>query len=168
AYLPISATIISEALYQAFLNESDKIGTFAHGYTYSGHPVCAAVALETLKIYDERKILDHVRKVSPRFLAGVHRFDDHPLVGAVRAIGLIAGIELVQDKKSKQSFDAKAGIGAYLAQRAQEHGLIIRAMGDNVGVCPPLLISEGEIDELLARLGKAFDDSLAFVKESKA
>ncbi len=167
AYLPISATIISEALYQAFLKESDKIGTFAHGYTYSGHPVCAAVALETLKIYEERNILDHVRKVAPRFLAGLHRFDDHPLVGEVRAIGLIAGIELVQDKKTKQSFEAKAGIGAYFAQRAQEHGLIIRAMGDNIGVCPPLIISESEIDELLARLGKAFDDTLAFVKQSK-
>jgi len=168
AYLPISATIISEALYQAFLNESDKIGVFAHGYTYSGHPVCAAVALETLKLYDERKILEHVRKVAPRFQGGLHRLADHPLVGEVRGIGLIAGIELVQDKKTKQSFDAKAGIGAYLAQRAQEHGLIIRAMGDNVGVCPPLIITEGEIDELIARLGKALDDTLAFVKQSKA
>jgi 4-aminobutyrate---pyruvate transaminase len=168
AYLPISATIVSEALYQAFLTESDKIGTFAHGYTYSGHPVCAAVALETLKIYEERNILDHVRKVAPRFLAGLHRFDDHPLVGEVRGIGLIAGIELVQDKATKQSFDPKAGIGAYFAQRAQEHGLIIRAMGDNIGVCPPLIISESEIDDLLARLGKAFNDTLAHVKQSKA
>ena len=168
AYLPISATIISEALYQAFLSQSDKIGTFAHGYTYSGHPVCAAVALETLKIYEERNILEHVRKVAPRFQDGLRRFESHPLIGEVRGIGLIAGIELVQDKASKQSFDPKAGIGAHLAQRAQEHGLIIRAMGDNIGVCPPLIISDSEIDELLARLGKALDDTLAFVKETKA
>jgi len=158
AYLPISATIISEALYQAFLNESDKIGTFAHGYTYSGHPVCAAVALETLKIYEERNILEHVRKVAPRFQAGLRRLADNPVVGEVRGIGLIAGVELVQDKQTKQSFDPKAGIGAYLAQRAQEHGLIIRAMGDHIGICPPLIISESEIDDLLARLGKALDD----------
>src|SRR5216684_1999180 len=168
AYLPISATIISEALYQAFLSQSDKIGTFAHGYTYSGHPVCAAVALETLKIYEERNILEHVRKVAPRFQDGLRRFESHPLVGEVRGIGLIAGIELVQDKKTKQSFDPKAGIGAHLAQRAQEHGLIIRAMGDNIGVCPPLIISDSEIDELLARFDRALDDTLAFVKESKA
>ena len=168
AYLPISATIISEALYQAFLSQSDKIGTFAHGYTYSGHPVCAAVALETLKIYEERNILEHVRKVAPRFQDGLRRFESHPLVGEVRGIGLIAGIELVQDKASKQSFDPKAGIGAHLAQRAQEHGLIIRAMGDNIGVCPPLIISDSEIDELLARFDRALDDTLAFVKESKA
>jgi len=168
AYLPISATIISEALYQAFLSQSDKIGTFAHGYTYSGHPVCAAVALETLKIYEERNILEHVRKVAPRFQDGLRRFESHPLVGEVRGIGLIAGIELVQDKKTKQSFDPKAGIGAHLAQRAQEHGLIIRAMGDNIGVCPPLIISDSEIDELLARFDRALDDTLAFVKKSKA
>src|SRR5713226_4614390 len=162
AYLPISATIISEALYQAFLSQSDKIGTFAHGYTYSGHPVCAAVALETLKLYEERNILEHVRKVAPRFQDGLRRFESHPLVGEVRGIGLIAGIELVQDKASKQSFDPKAGIGAHLAQRAQEHGLIIRAMGDNIGVCPPLIISDSEIDELLARFDRALDDTLAF------
>ena len=168
AYLPISATIISEALYQAFLSQSDKIGTFAHGYTYSGHPVCAAVALETLKIYEERNILEHVRKVAPRFQDGLRRFESHPLVGEVRGIGLMGAVELVQDKASKQSFDPKAGIGAHLAQRAQEHGLIIRAMGDNIGVCPPLIISDSEIDELLARFDRALDDTLAFVKESKA
>jgi 4-aminobutyrate--pyruvate transaminase len=168
AYLPISATIISEDLYQAFLDESDKIGTFGHGYTYSGHPVCAAVAVETLKIYEERKILDHVRKVSPGFQKGMRALAEHPLVGEVRGIGLIAGIEIVQDKATKASFDPKAGIGAYLAQRAQEHGLIIRAMGDNIGVCPPLIINEGEIDELVKRLHQAFDDTLAYVKDKKA
>jgi len=168
AYLPISATIISEGLYQAFLSESDKIGTFAHGYTYSGHPVCAAVAVETLKIYEERNILEHVRKVAPRLQAGLRRLADNPIVGEVRGIGLIAGIELVQDKATKQSFDPKAGIGAYLAQRAQEHGLLIRAMGDNIGICPPLIITESEIDDLLTRLGKAFDDTADFVKQGKA
>src|SRR5258707_4570274 len=156
--------IISEGLYQAFLSQIDKIGTFAHGYTYSGHPVCAAVALETLKLYEERSILDHVRKVAPHFQAGLRRLESHPLVGEVRGIGLIAGIELVQDKATKQAFDPKAGIGAHLAQRAQEHGLLIRAMGDNIGICPPLIITESEIDDLLTRLGKAFDDTAAFVK----
>jgi 4-aminobutyrate--pyruvate transaminase len=168
AYLPISATIISEDLFQAFLDESDKIGTFGHGYTYSGHPVCAAVAIETLKIYEERRMLDHVRAVAPRFQAAMHSLAEHPLVGEVRGIGLIAGIELVQDKATKASFDPKAGIGAYLAQRAQEHGLIIRAMGDNIGVCPPLIITEGEIDELAKRLTQSLADTLAFVKDKKA
>jgi 4-aminobutyrate---pyruvate transaminase len=168
AYLPISATIVSEALYQSFLAQSDKIGVFGHGYTYSGHPVSAAVAVETLKIYEERRILDHVRKVAPRLQDGLRKFESHPLVGEVRGIGLIAGIEIVQDKATKASFDPKAGIGAYLAQRAQEHGLIVRAMGDNIGICPPLIIDASEIDEMTKRLHQAFDDTLAYVKDKKA
>jgi 4-aminobutyrate---pyruvate transaminase len=168
AYLPISATLISEGLYQAFLSQSDKIGVFGHGYTYTGHPVAAAVALETLKLYEERHILEHVRSVAPRFQAGVQQLAHHPLVGEVRGIGLIAGIELVQDKASKASFDPKAGVGQYLQQRAQEHGLIIRALGDNIGICPPLIITETETDELLRRLNKAFDETLDWVKGSKA
>jgi 4-aminobutyrate--pyruvate transaminase len=167
-YLPISATIISEDLFQAFLDESDKIGTFGHGYTYTGHPVCAAVALETLKLYEERHILDHVRKVAPGFQEAMHKLADHPLVGDVRGIGLIAGIELVQDKANRTSFDPKGGVVAYLAQRALEHGLIIRAFADAIGLAPPLIITESEIDELAKRLTRAFDDTLAYVKDKKA
>ncbi len=167
AYLPISATIISEPLYQSFLTQSDKIGVFGHGYTYSGHPVCAAVAVETLKIYEERNILDHVRKVAPRLQEGLRKFEGHPLVGEVRGIGLIGALEMVQDKKTKQPFDPKAGIGAFFAKSAQEHGLIIRNLGDSIGVCPPLVITESEIDELLKRLGKALDETTAFAQGGK-
>jgi 4-aminobutyrate--pyruvate transaminase len=167
AYLPISATIISERLYQSFLSQSDKIGVFAHGYTYSGHPVAAAVALETLKIYEERRILDHVRKVAPRLQEGLRKFADHPLVGEARGVGLVGALEMVQDKQTKQSFDPKAGVGAYFMKCSQEHGLLTRAMGDIVAVCPPLIITDSEIDLLLQRLGKALDETLAFVRENK-
>ena len=166
AYLPISATIVSEALYQAFLTESDKIGTFAHGYTYSGHPVPCAVALEALKIYEERDILAQVRRVSPRFMEGLRRFAAHPLVGEVRAIGLIGAAELVQDKASKAPFDPKQGVGAIFAAHALEGGLIVRAMGDSVALCPPLIITSDEIDEMLRRFGKALDDTAAAVKRT--
>jgi 4-aminobutyrate---pyruvate transaminase len=164
AYVPISATIISEDIYQACLTESDKVGPFAHGFTYSGHPVCAAVAVETLKIYEERNILDQVRKVAPRLQDGLRQFADHPLVGDVRGIGLIAGVELMEDKKTKRGFDPKRGIGTYFMGRAQEHGLIVRALVDTMAVCPPLIITESEIDELVKRFGKALDDTAAFVK----
>ncbi len=160
-YLPISATIVSEELYQAFLGESDKIGTFAHGFTYSGHPVCSAVAVETLKIYEERDILTHIRKVTPRFQEGLRRFAGHPLVGEVRGVGLIAGVELVQDKKSKAPFDPKQGVGSLFAARAQEHGLICRSLGDTVALCPPLIITEAEIDEMLRRFAQALEDTTA-------
>ncbi len=159
AYLPISATVISEELYQAFVGQSEKIGVFAHGFTYSAHPVCCAVALETLRIYEERDIIGHVRRVAPRLQEGLRRFAGHRLVGEVRGVGLLAGVELVQDKATKASFDAKIGAGAILAARAQEHGLILRAMADTVALCPPLVINAEEIDEMLRRFGKALDDT---------
>jgi 4-aminobutyrate---pyruvate transaminase len=159
AYLPISATIVSEELYQAFVAQSEKIGVFAHGFTYSGHPACCAVAVETLKIYEERNILAQVRKVTPRFQEGLRRFASHPLVGEVRGVGLIAGVELVKDKGSKAPFDPKDGVGAIFAARAQEHGLIVRAMGDSIALCPPLIIKGEEIDEMLRRFAMALDDT---------
>jgi 4-aminobutyrate---pyruvate transaminase len=163
AYLPISATVISEPLYRAFVAQSEKIGTFAHGFTYSGHPVCCAVALETLKIYEERDILGHVRSVAPDLQQGLRRFADHPLVGEVRGIGLIAAVELVQDKATKAPFDPKDGVGALFAARAQEHGLICRALQDNIALCPPLVITGAEIAEMLRRFGQALDDTTAAV-----
>ena len=163
AYLPISAMVINEKLYQGLATQADKIGSFGHGFTYSGHPVCAAVALETLKIYEERDIVGHVRKISPRFLAGVRRFADHPLVGEVRAIGLMAGIELVSDKATKQPFDAKAGVGAFFEERALAHGLIMRGRGEQLVMAPPLIITEAEIDDLLGRFARALDETAKFV-----
>ncbi|HEX4113596.1 MAG TPA: aspartate aminotransferase family protein [Stellaceae bacterium] len=159
-YLPISATIVSEAIYQVLKQQSTKIGVFAHGFTYSGHPVPAAVAVETLKIYEERNILAQIRGVAPRFQEGLRRFAAHPIVGEVRGTGLIAGIELVADKKSKQRFDAKLGASALLAARCQENGLIVRVLGgDGIALCPPLIINEAEIDELLKRLGTALGET---------
>src|SRR5208282_1496147 len=105
AYLPIGAVMVSEAIYAALVKQSEKIGVFSHGFTYSGHPVSSAVALETLKIYEQDDLLSHVRSVAPRMQAGLRRFADHPLVGEVRGIGLIGAIELVADKSTKASFD---------------------------------------------------------------
>ncbi|UEM19351.1 aspartate aminotransferase family protein [Skermanella mucosa] len=165
AYLPIAAVMISEPIYRAMVSQSEKIGTFGHGYTYSGHPVPAAVALETLKIYEERDIVGHVRAVAPHLQDGLRRFADHPLVGEVRGIGLIAGVEIVADKATKAPFDPKLGIGGHVARFAQEHGLIVRAMGDTIGFSPPLVISPSELDDLVERFGKALDDTLAMVTE---
>jgi 4-aminobutyrate--pyruvate transaminase len=165
AYLPIAAVMISEPIYQAMVRQSEKIGTFGHGYTYSGHPVSAAVALETLKIYEERDIVSHVRTVAPHLQDGLRRFRNHPLVGEVRGIGLIAGVEIVADKATKAPFDPKLGIGGHVARFAQEHGLIVRAMGDSIGFSPPLIITSAELDDLTARFGKALDDTVSFVTD---
>lgn len=165
AYLPIAATIVSEELYRRFVEESEKIGVFAHGFTYSGHPVCAAVALEALRIYEERDILTHVNAVSPLFQEGLRRFAGHPLVGEVRGTALIAGIELVKDKAGKESFDPKAGVAGIFAGHAQERGLIVRPLGETVALCPPLVIGEADIGELLARFGRALEDTAATVQQ---
>ena len=160
AYLPIGAAMISEKIYQAIRDESKRLGIFGTGYTYGGHPSCAAVALETLKIYEERDILGHVRHVSPRFLARLHRLGDHPLVGEARGVGLIGAVQLVADKATKEPFDPDLKAAAAVMGRAVEHGLLVRALvGDTIAMCPPLIITEGEIDDLFDRLGKALDDT---------
>jgi 4-aminobutyrate---pyruvate transaminase len=161
AYLPISATAISEEIYQALLSESDKLGIFAHGYTYSGHPVCCAVALEVLTIMKERDLLGHVQHVGPRLQAGLRRLADHPLVGDVRGVGLIAGMELVKDKGARTQFDPPGSVGSVFVARAQAHGLIVRNLQDTIALCPPLIITEAEIDEVLRRFEMALTETAA-------
>jgi 4-aminobutyrate--pyruvate transaminase len=167
AYLPISAIMINERIYRATVQESEKIGTFGHGFTYGGHPVPAAVALETLKLYEERDILGHVRRIAPRFLEGVRRLGKHALVGEARGVGLVAGLELVRDKASRENFAPADGVAGHVGMCAQAHGVITRGLGDVVNLCPPLVITESEIDELLTRIGRALDDTLAWAKEKR-
>ena len=163
-YLPISAVLISDPVYQTIADNTAKIGTFGHGFTYSGHPVPAAVALETLKIYEERDIVGHVRQVGPRLQEGLGRYADHPMVGEVRGVGLIAGVELVADRASKATFDPPGRVGGYFAERAQAHGLIIRNLMDVIALCPPLIITEDQIDSLVERFARALDDTASWVE----
>ena len=166
AYLPISAVMVNEAVWKGMVTESEKIGTFGHGYTYSAHPVAAAVAIETLKIYEERDIVGHVRSVAPRFQAGFQKLASHPLVGEAQSVGLIGAVQLMHSKQPKQSFDAKQMVGAFMAKRAQEHGLICRAlMGDRVALCPPLIVTGDQIDEIFRRFTRALDDTAAMARE---
>ena len=159
SYLPISAVLVNDRVFQALAQESHAIGTFGHGFTYSGHPVPAAVAVETLKLYDELNIGDHVRAVGPRLQDGLRRrFADHPLVGDVRGVGLISAVEFVADKESRANFDPKHKVGARLNRLIEEHGVIARvAAGDSLCFSPPLIITEAEIDEMLERVGRAVD-----------
>ena len=166
-YQPIAALAISEPIYRGLLAESDKVGGFAHGFTYGGHPVCCAVALEALRIYEEIDLVGHVRKVAPHFQAGFHRLADHPLVGDVRGVGLIAAIELARDKRTRALFDPADGVGAFFARRAQENGLILRCVAgtDIIALAPPLVISEAEIDEMHAILAKTLEETEAMAAE---
>ena len=158
-YLPISATAISDDIYKALVTQSERHGTFAHGYTYTGHPAACAVALEVLAIYEERDLLGHIGRIGPRLQQGLRELENHPLVGEIRGVGLIAGVELVTNKATKAQFEPAGAAGTLFIQRAQANGLIVRALQDTVALCPPLIISEPEIDEMLRRFRKALDET---------
>ena len=165
AYQPIGAVLINDDIYQVLLKGSEKVGTFGTGFTYSGHPVPAAVALETLKIYEERDIARQVTEISPYFLARLHQFASHPLVGETRGVGLIGAIELVQDKLSHTNFDPELKVGPKVMGFAVKHGLLIRALvNDTLAFCPPLIINEDQIDDLFNRFARALDDAESSIK----
>jgi 4-aminobutyrate--pyruvate transaminase len=165
AYAPMSALYLTDEIYQTIADTSAAVGVFGHGYTYSGHPLACAIALETLRIYEADKVINHVQKVSPRLQQGLRKFATHPIVGEVRGLGLIAAIELAEDPAQRLPFDPKRGVGAYFVNRAQAHGLIVRVLGgDVIAFSPPLIISEAEIDALLARTELALHDTFAWVK----
>ena len=165
AYMPISATIVSDTIADAIARHSGKLGTFAHGFTYAGHPVAAAVALETLRIYKERDIVAQVKAVAPHFQSRLRAFASHPLVGEARGIGLIGALHLVADKATRRPLPPAEGIGPLIQQGAMARGVIVRAGPDAVFVCPPLIITEAQIDELMDALGGALDEALAVAEQ---
>ncbi len=166
AYLPISALLISDRVYEAMVAESEKLGVFGHGSTYGGHPVSAAVALETLKIYEERDIVGHVRSVMGRFAGRISQLAEHPLVGNARSCGLMGALELMKDKPSKTPFDPAQKVGPAAEGKCLENGLIVRAIGDNLAFCPPLICSEADIDEIFDIAEKSLNEAETWVTES--
>jgi 4-aminobutyrate---pyruvate transaminase len=160
AYVPISAVLVNERVFQGLADESHAIGTFGHGFTYSGHPVAAAVAVETLKIYDDMDIGGHVRAVAPYFQSEIRRrFAGHELVGEVRGLGLLGGLELVEDKVAHKNFAPARKIGPRAANLLEQHGVIGRALlNDTLCYCPPLIVTERQIDEILDGTEKALNE----------
>ncbi|HTZ78917.1 MAG TPA: aminotransferase, partial [Stellaceae bacterium] len=164
-YLPISAVLISQAIYDACLAESAKLGVFGHGFTYSGHPVCSAVANETLRIYEEIDIVGKVRAVAPILQESFRGFADHPLVGEARGLGLMAGLELVKDKGTKEPFPPELNVGLFIERRCQEHGVILRSLGDALTAAPPLTIEPKQVEEIARVVGVALDETLAHARK---
>ena len=165
AFMPISAVMVNERVFKAMETESHRIGTFGHGFTYSGHPVTASVALETLKIYEERDIGGHVAQVAPVFARSLKAFEARPFVGHSRSAGLMGAIELMADKQKRIPFRTADGIIPFIVSRAQEHGVLLRGIMDCVVFCPPLIIKEDEIAELFRRFALAMDDLEALIRE---
>jgi 4-aminobutyrate---pyruvate transaminase len=155
SYMPLSAVLVTDAIYQAVADNSSKIGTFGHGFTASGHPVATAVAMENLDIFEERDLVGHVASLAPHFLKRVHSFAGRPLVGETRGVGFLGAIELVANKETKAPFAKPGSVGPRLQDLCQEEGLVIRAIGEMMAFCPPLIITEAEIDEMFGRFGRA-------------
>ncbi|WP_431126332.1 aspartate aminotransferase family protein [Variovorax paradoxus] len=163
-YVPISAVMVNEKVHAAVAANSGKIGTFGHGFTYSGHPVACAIALETLKVYEDENIVAHVQSLAPQFQQGLQSYAGRKYVGEVRGVGLIGAIELYADPAKRTTFDPALKAGARLAELALAQGLIVRAMGDSIAFCPPLIITAEQIDDMFARFGRAmavFEDTFA-------
>ncbi len=165
AYQPLSAVLLPEHMYQAMLDESRKIGTFGHGNTYAGHPVAAAVANKTLEIYTRENTVGHVQALTPLFQRRLRALMDHPLVGEARGVGLVGGLELVADKASKRAFSPKQGVAPKAVFFGQQEGVIVRAIGDTIAICPPLIITAAEVDEMFDRITRAFDKTEAWVRK---
>jgi 4-aminobutyrate---pyruvate transaminase len=163
SYQPLAAVLISDTIYQAMADQSDRLGTFGHGYTTGAHPVATAVALENLAIIEERGLVGNAAEVGAHMRAGLARFADHPLVGEVRGRGLIAAVEFVADKATKARFDPVGKVGLRFFERAHEHGLIIRNVGDSIALCPPMIITTAQVDELLKRFAATLEDVSAWV-----
>ncbi|CAN6925037.1 unnamed protein product [Brassica oleracea] len=181
AYMPIGAILMSQEVADVIYSQSNKLGAFSHGFTYSGHPVSCAVAIEALKIYKERNTPEHVAKVAPRFQDGLKAFaKTSPIIGEIRGTGLILGTEFTDNKSPNELFPPEwgkkhknkksllnsfnllrslhhcqlmfTGVGAYFGAECQKRGMLVRVAGDSIMMSPPLIISPEEIDEVNLRL----------------
>lgn len=164
-YLPMSALLMNQRVFSTVADNSVRHGVLGHGYTYTAHPAPAAVALETLKIYEEFDIVSRVRALAPRFKAGLAEMMASPIVGEARAIGLIGGLEFVADKTAKTKFAPEIGAAKLVETKCLDHGLILRALGDVLAVSPPLIITQDELDSLLERLKRGIADAEAELRQ---
>jgi 4-aminobutyrate---pyruvate transaminase len=164
AYAPLSAVAINAEMAEAIEAEASRQPVLGHGFTYGGHPLGCAVGCAALDIYKRRDILGHVRKVAPHFQKRLASFADHPLVGETRGVGLMGAIEVSPKHLDPGPFPAPGKVGAQLMSELLGHGVITRAMGDALGICPPMIITEDEIDALFEPMERALDATHAWAK----
>ena len=154
---PISAVLLNERVFTAMMDLSDRLGNFAHGSTFSAHPVGAAVALETLRIMEERDLIAYGRKLGSFLLERLGRLADHPMVDDLRGIGPLVSMELVADKRTRKNFPAAAKVNVVLQKHCSAQGVIPRLGGDRVVFAPPLIMTFEEADEAVSRFTHALD-----------
>ncbi len=160
AYVPVSAAIVSGDIAEAIAGPASELGVFGHGYTYSGHPLGCAVAAKVIDIYQRDRLFEHAAVIGAYLQTKLESFLDHPLVGEVSGMGMLGALELVADKATKRPFEGMR-VGQYCAAAAEQNGLIVRPLGGNrIALCPPLIILEEHVDEIIDKLGRALDSTL--------
>jgi len=161
-YQPIGAVMISDRVAEIVDREGKE---FTHGYTYSGHPVACAVALRNVQILRDERIIENARDNVMDYLH--HKFlplADHPLVGEARAKGFLGALELVKDKRTKECFDEDGAAGVACRDACADNGLIMRAVEDTMIMCPPLIISRPQVDEMVEKIGLSLDQAYTSLK----
>jgi adenosylmethionine-8-amino-7-oxononanoate aminotransferase len=162
-FFPMGAVILGPELDDRLQRASDAIEEFPHGFTASGHPVGCAIALKAIDVVLNEGLLDNVRRLTPRFQAGLARLAQHPNVGEWRGVGLMGALEAVADKATKRPFDSKLSVSERIANASTDQGLICRPLGQAIVLAPPFIITEGQMDEMFTKLGRALDKVFAEV-----
>ena len=157
-YAPIGGVVVSGPVFEAIASEANRNGVFSHGFTYSGHPVSAAISVEALRIYKEMNLPDVATRLGRRLAARLADLSDHPIVGNVRSCGFAGGVELMADKARKIAFAPHLAVGAKVEWQSRARGFIVRNLGDTIAICPPYVATEEEIDALAANLALTLDD----------
>ncbi|MFN8573097.1 MAG: aspartate aminotransferase family protein [Gemmatimonadaceae bacterium] len=157
-YIPMGATLCSDQIYEAFLGKPGDGKEFRHGNTYSGHATAAAAALANLDIIRREKLPENSQDVGSHLLSGLRQLQRHPIVGDVRGVGLLARVELVQDRSTKQPFSPVGSVGMKVQARAQDLGLIFRNVGDILTFSPALILTRAQADEIVGVIDQALSE----------
>ncbi|WP_065754804.1 aspartate aminotransferase family protein [Bradyrhizobium paxllaeri] len=163
SYFPLSAIIMNDYMFEPIAEESNKVGVLAHGFTGGGHPVGAAIAIENLKLIEERELIANASRIGAYMQDRLRTLSEHPLVGEVRGVGLIAAVELVLDKERKVAAATPGDVGKVARRLMHERGIIVRNVDDALAMCPPLIVNKDQIDELVDGIAGVLDELKAKV-----
>ena len=165
SYMPMAAVLMTDKIYQVIADNTQKNIMFGSGFTASAHPVACAVALENISVIEENKLMDRVPMLQGQFQERLNMLEDIDIVGEARGIGLMGAVEVVHDKSPSKPFNPVGSAGPVIAECAHKNGLIVRAIGDTLAVCPPLIITEEQIDELFDKFTQSLIDGSKLLKE---
>jgi adenosylmethionine-8-amino-7-oxononanoate aminotransferase len=162
-FFPMGAVILGPELTDRLQRASDAVEEFPHGFTASGHPVGCAIALKAIDVVMNEGLAENVRRLTPLFQAGMAKLAEHPHIGEWRGVGLMGALEAVADKATKRPFDGKLSVSERIANASTDQGLICRPLGQAIVLAPPFIMTEGQMDEMFTKLGRALDQVFAEV-----